>query len=110
MTMGQDGNCASRRRRKVKPMVDVAVFVEMLECDTARILQPLNDKMFLIIGWNRNTKDLQGTWFKNGVPIEFDYIEEQVIASGDTYAALLAAAMEYKRLSCGVAKEKGGSK
>ncbi len=28
---------------------------EILECDTARIVNPLGTKMFLIIGFNKNT-------------------------------------------------------
>jgi hypothetical protein len=54
--------------------------------------------MFLIIGWNRNTKDDPGQWVKNGVPFDFDYTQEQVIASGRTEKELEASARRYRRL------------
>lgn len=71
---------------------------EIIECDTARISQPL-ERMFLIIGFNRNTKDDSGQWYKDGEPYDFDYVNEYTVASGDTEEKLLASAREYKRLS-----------
>ncbi len=72
-------------------------FAEMFGC-AARIIKS-TDKMFLIIGQNRNTKDDQGQWEKDGEPIDFDYVKEQVIASGGTERELIESANEYKRLS-----------
>lgn len=72
-------------------------FIRMFGCDTARISKPCG-KLFLVIGWNRNTKDGPGQWTKNGEPIDFDYLQEKVIASGNTEAELIESAKEYKRL------------
>lgn len=75
-----------------------ARFKRMFECDTVRISSPCG-KHFLIIGFNRNTKDDEGRWYKDGKPIHFDYVAEKVIASGDTMKELIASAKEYKRLT-----------
>jgi hypothetical protein len=72
-------------------------FIKMFDCDTARITDPMGAK-FLIIGWNRNTAKDNGQWLRNGEPINFDYVEERVVASGKTYTQLIASAKEYKRL------------
>jgi hypothetical protein len=78
-------------------------FVRMFGCDTARIAKPTG-KLFLILGWNRNTaKDREkdpsaGQWYKNKEPIDFDYVAEKVVASGNTEKELIASAKEYKRL------------
>lgn len=77
--------------------------ISIIGCDTARISKPLN-RLFLIIGYNRNTKDDTGQWIKNGEPYNFDYVIESVIASGDTYDEIIAGAKEYKRL-CGISWE-----
>ena len=76
---------------------------KIIDCDTARISQTLGT-MFLVIGFNRNTKDDEGQWIKNGEPYDFDYMEEKVVASGNTEEELLASAREYKRL-CGMTME-----
>lgn len=79
-------------------------FVRMFKCDTARITSPLG-KHFLIIGHNRNTKDNPGVWRdENGNRQDWDYVQEQVIASGDTEAELVASAKHYKKL-CGMSME-----
>ena len=70
---------------------------EIIDCDTARISTPAN-KMFLVIGSNRNTKDDEGQWTKDGEPYDFDYVEERVVASGETEDELIASAREYKRM------------
>lgn len=70
---------------------------KIVKCDTARISKPLR-QMFLIIGFKRNTKDDVGQWIKNGKPYDFDYIQESVIASGNTPEELIADVKEYKRL------------
>ena len=81
-------------------IMDTTPFIQMFGCDTARIVEPM-DKLFLIIGTRRNTKDdppEHGKWFKNGEPINFDYTEEKVIASGNTEAELMKSAKAYKQL------------
>ena len=78
---------------------------KIVECDTARISQPLKDgKMFFIIGFNRNTKDNEGQWLKNGEPFDFDYTEEHTVASGYTEKELIKDVKKYKRL-CGMTWE-----
>lgn len=70
---------------------------EIIECDTARISSPLG-KMFLVIGFNRNTKDDERQWMKDGEPYDFYYVAEKTVASGETEDELLASVREYKRL------------
>lgn len=79
-------------------------FIRMFKCDTARITSPLG-KHFLIIGHNRNTKDDPGVWMdEHGNRKDWDYVQEQVAASGDTDAELVASAKRYKQL-CGMSME-----
>lgn len=79
-------------------------FVRMFKCDTARITKPC-DHWFLVIGWNRNTKKdreegrSSGQWVRNGEPIDFDYVHEEVIANGANEKELIASAKHYKKLS-----------
>ena len=79
---------------------------EIVTCDTARISKPLEDgKMFLIIGFNRNTKNEEGQWVdENGVRKDWDYVQESVIASGFTEDELITSTKEYVRL-CGMTWE-----
>ena len=77
---------------------------QYVKCDTARISQP-NKQMFLIIGFNRNTKDDKGTQiYKGGKKVDFDYVQESVVASGFTEKELIESAKEYQRL-CGLTWE-----
>jgi len=78
-------------------------FVRMFKCDTARIVH-VGNRMFLLIGHRRSTKDDPGQWERNGEPWDFEYVAEKVIASGGNEAELLASAKEYKRL-CGMTME-----
>ena len=73
---------------------------EIIECDTARISRPLVDgRMYLIIGFNRNTKDDSGQYVdENGVRKDFDYIKESIVASGFTEDELIASAKEYVKI------------
>lgn len=73
-------------------------FVRMFGCDTARISE-VGGKSFLILGWNRNTRDDAGQWTRNGKLFNFDYVREQVVASGRGEKQLLASAKKYKKLS-----------
>ena len=70
----------------------------LLGADTARISQPCS-RMYLIIGERRNTRGDPGQWMRNGKPVDFDYVAERVVASGDTAEELEAAAREFKRIS-----------
>ncbi|MEW8423756.1 MAG: hypothetical protein AB2723_17515 [Candidatus Thiodiazotropha sp.] len=78
---------------------------DIIECDTARITTPCG-KMFLVIGFNRNTKDDKHGYWKNenGERIDFDYVHEVTVASGETEEELLASLREYKRI-CGLTME-----
>ena len=76
---------------------------EIIDCDTARITQPC-ERMYLIIGFNKNTKNDEGQWHKDGKPIDFDYTSGQVVASGKTAEELISSCLEYKRL-CGITLE-----
>ena len=68
--------------------------------DTARISKPL-DRMFLIIGYNRDTKEDKGSHFinENNERFDFKYVVEQVIANGYTVEELISNTKEYVRLS-----------
>lgn len=78
-------------------------FIKMFKCDTARITMAC-DTIYLILGWNKNTKTERESgrdtsqWYKDGVPCDFDYVHEQVVAHGKTYDELLADAKHYKEL------------
>lgn len=75
-----------------------------VKCDTARISKPL-DKMYLIIGFNRNSKDDEGKWVNNyNHEFEFDYVQESVVSSGYTNEELIESTKEYQRL-CGITWE-----
>lgn len=79
---------------------------QYVTCDTARISKPLDDgKMFLIVGFNRSTKDDEGQWVdQDGERIDFDYVLESCIASGHTKEELIASTKEYVKL-CGMTWE-----
>lgn len=75
--------------------------IRMFSCDSARISRPLN-KWFLIIMWKRSTKDIDG-WYvsRPGEPmkrIDFDYYDQQCVASGDTARELRESMRKYRRL------------
>lgn len=78
-------------------------FKRMFKCDSVRITKPLTT-MFLIIGNKRSTrKDKRengSVWVdERGKEKHWTYTTEQVIASGDTEAELIASAKHYKRLT-----------
>ena len=73
---------------------------QLLGYDTARIVRPI-DKMFLIVGTRRNTKDDPGHIEINGERVNYDYVAEQCVASGMTDADLIASAEKYK-MACGM--------
>lgn len=69
-------------------------FLDMFKCDAARITTP-SKTHFLVIGFYKEAKN----WQKNGKPITFSYLSEEVIASGKTIKELMASAKLYKKLS-----------
>lgn len=70
-------------------------FVRMFKCDTARITSPCGTH-FLVLGWNERS---EGEWYdENCNPKNFDYVREQVVASGKTVKELVASAKHYKKL------------
>lgn len=81
-----------------------ASFREMFGCDQARISTPCG-KLFLILGWEENTAAQRerdpncGQWYDEcGNPVDFNYIREEVVASGHSAEELKASAAYYKRL------------
>lgn len=56
-------------------MTDEAI--KLFGCDTARITSPMS-RHYLVIGWKENSVG----WKKNGKRFNFEYIREEVIASG----------------------------
>lgn len=78
-------------------------FIRMFGCDTARITSPCGTH-YLVLGWNKNTKTERenggdtSRWYKDGEPIDFDYIHEQIVASGNTFTELIKSAKHYKKL------------
>ncbi len=77
--------------------------MKFVKCDTARISKP-RDRMYLIIGFRRNTKDDEGIWIKDNQRIDFDYVQEFVVASGFNKEELIESVKEYQRL-CGITWE-----
>ncbi len=79
--------------------------MKIVECDTARISK-IFDTLFLIIGFNRNTKDDSRQWVQiheDGTKEnrDWDYINESVVAHGNTEKELIEDVKFYKRL-CGM--------
>ena len=80
--------------RKRKPN-----YKAMFKCDEVRICR-YPGRLFLILGWCRSTRQDGGSqWYRNGEPIHFRYLAEQVVASGRNEEELFESAKEYKRLS-----------
>lgn len=68
-------------------------FIKMFGCDTVRIIRPCGT-YYLIIGWNTRS---EGEWFdQDGQPRNFDYVNESVIASGDSLKKLNQSAKYYQ--------------
>ena len=85
------------------PAVDVNRLVRrfrrMFKADAAWLTSPLGKTIFLIIGFNRNTKEDPCQWVdQDGKVKNWDYVQESCIASGDTVGDLIASAKHYKRL------------
>lgn len=68
--------------------------------DFARISCPGGEKMFLIVGDVKNTKDGSGQWYnQDGEKLDWDYIDEHVVASGCNTKELISDMRKYKRLN-----------
>jgi hypothetical protein len=74
-------------------------FKKMFRCDSVRISNPMN-KFFLIIGYKKHTKDDTLSYYSDGDGnrIDFEYIDEQIIASGKNIKELIMSAKYYKSL------------
>jgi len=80
----------------------------MFKCDRVRFINPLTDKIFLVLGTKKNTKESSGTsgasgtsgnWIdQNRQPQNWDYFEESTIASGKNIPELISNAKRYKSL------------
>ncbi|MFH0778222.1 MAG: hypothetical protein V2A71_06275 [Candidatus Eisenbacteria bacterium] len=71
----------------------------IIKCDTARIASSVGGTKWLIIGFNRNTRDdKRSQCFRNDEPYDYPYVEECTIASGQADEELLASVREYRRL------------
>jgi len=73
---------------------------DLLEADTARVSSPLGPRMFLVIGHRRSTRDDPGHWedADGNRMLDWEYVDEKVVASGETEEELIASAQEYQRL------------
>ena len=72
-------------------------FKRMFKCDAVRISRPMK-KLFLIIGFRRHTKDDKLREWTDGYGnrIDFEYIHDTVIASGNDEKELIESAKEFK--------------
>jgi hypothetical protein len=80
-------------------MIDTQPFKLQFKCDEARIVEA-GGMLFLLIGTKRNTAQDEGVWQnEKGEVQNWDYLSEQVIASGKDEAELKDSADEYERIS-----------
>ena len=70
---------------------------KIIGSETARVSKP-SGRMFLIIGKKINTLKDAGMITINGRRSDFDYVEEKVIASGNTEQELIDSVRQYKKL------------
>lgn len=71
----------------------------IFKCDNVRFISPLKNKIFLVLGKKRSTKEDKGTWVnQNGEVQNWDYLVETTVASGHNIAELIANAKRYKSL------------
>lgn len=72
--------------------------LKYIKADTARISRPL-ERMYLIIGFHKNTRENFKSWIEqNGERVDYDYVEEHIVASGRTRSTLIDSVKEYQRL------------
>jgi hypothetical protein len=71
----------------------------LFKCEHVRLSSPLKERIFLITGVKRNTKQDQGVWKdQNGNIKNWDYILEQAVASANSVNELISSAKRYKSL------------
>lgn len=71
----------------------------LFKCDNIRFISPLKDKIFLVLGKKRNTKEDKGTWVNQYGEIQnWDYLVETTVANGHNIPELIANAKRYKSL------------
>ena len=71
----------------------------MFKCDNVRFISPLKNKIFLVLGKKRNTKEDKGTWINQDGEIQnWDYLVETTVASGHNIPELITNAKKYKSL------------
>ena len=81
------------------PLKLAARFRRMFKCDQVRVTAPCG-RLFLILGWSCNTRqDKSSQWYRNGKPVHFDYVSEQVVANGCDIDRLIASAEHYHNLT-----------
>lgn len=69
--------------------------IVLFGCDSARIATPV-ERHFLILGWNARSEN---EWLdQDGKTFNFNYVREQVVASGATLMELWSSAKYYHRL------------
>lgn len=74
-------------------------FRRLFRADAARISSPLGERLFLIIGTKRNTRQDQGRWVnEKGEFVDWDYLLESCVASGEDLSELVENAKYYKGL------------
>lgn len=87
----------------------VKYFRRLFKADAARLSAPLSDKIFLILGTKRNTKDDPGHWVnENGETMNWDYVHETTVASGNTVDELIENARRYRALCLATPSFKDG--
>lgn len=71
----------------------------MFKCDRVRFINPLKEKIFLVLGTKKNTREDNGVWIdRNGKRQDWDYFEESTIANGKNISELILNAKRYKAL------------
>ena len=74
-------------------------FRRLFKCDNIRFISPLKNKIFLVLGKKRNTKEDKGTWINQDGEIQnWDYLVETTVASGHNIPELITNAKKYKSL------------
>lgn len=65
-------------------------------CDAARVIQfEHTEEKFLVLGWNKRSEN---EWFnQDNEPVNFDYLEEKILARGTTIEELWSNIVELKK-------------
>jgi hypothetical protein len=67
---------------------------KLFNCDEVRILRPTYTIFVLVGNWKRS----EGEWSKNGEPFDFDFLKEEIVGRGRTYAKCWKDCKLYKKL------------